>query len=462
MLRSPILYAKEITLILVTVLLCSGCKKFIHLEKPPNLINSEAVFTNDKTALSAISSVYIQMRNTTQIMTNGGLSIFTGLSSDEILPSTSNSLYDPFYMDSIPSNNATISSNFWTSAYVNIYKINSVLKGLTDPACTVTDALREQLLGEAKVVRALYYFYLANLFGDVPLVLTTDYTINAIMPRAPVAQIYNQIIIDLREAETILKPAYPTTGKVRPNKWTATALLSRVYLYQQNWTDAEQKASEVINSGTYVLSTINAAFLKNTSETIWEVAPINEAANTAEGSSFIPSSVTTRPTFIITPNLMSDFEPSDLRRKNWIDSSTVSSVKYYYPKKYKQRVVTTPINEYNIVLRLAELYLIRAEARTHLNNYVDARNDINLVRSRAALTNVIASTQPLLLAAIEHERRIEFFSEWGHRWLDLKRTERVNAVLGAIKSNWQNYASLYPIPLTQMTLNTSLVQNPGY
>lgn len=459
----PILYSRPLFLLTVICLLTlSSCKKFVQIEPAPNLINSPEVFTNDKTALSAASGVYAQLRGSTLIMTNGGLSLFTALSSDELNLTSTNATYDPFWKDSIPSNNSSIQSNFWSSAYLNIYKTNSVIEGLSSPTCTVSQALKEQLIGEMKVIRSLYYFYLVNLFGDVPLVMTTDYERNAVLPRTAVAQIYTQLISDLLDAESLLKSDYPSAGKVRCNKWAATALLARVYLYTNNWVKAEEKSSAVINSSLYNLAVITDVFLKNSSETILEIASNNEISNTPEGASFIPSSTTVKPTFILNPYLVSDFEPGDLRRKKWVDSNTVSNVRYLYPKKYKQRSVTTPVAEYEIIFRLAELYLIRAEARAQLMSNSGAQADLNIIRSRAGLGNTAANSLASLLTAIEHERRTELFCEWGQRWFDLKRTGRIDALLGFEKGNWKAYSALYPIPNAQLLLNVYLVQNPGY
>ena len=120
-----------------------------------------------------------------------------------------------------------------------------------------------------------------------------------------------------------------------------------------------------------------------------------------------------------------------------------------------------------MVFRLGEQYLIRAEARAQQNNLAGAISDIDMIRSRAGLP-LINDTEPginkdNLLLAIEHERQIELFSEWGHRWLDLKRTGRAGAVLGPIKADWSSDDELYPIPQSERDKNPFLgEQNPGY
>lgn len=311
------------------------------------------------------------------------------------------------------------------------------------------------------VMRALNFFYLVNLFGDVPMPLQTDYRVTALLPRTPVQDVYNQIVQDLTEAQTLLKPAYPSASRSRPNLWTATALLARVYLYQKNWVQAEAQSTAVINSGIYSLAATPAGvFTATSNETIWQL--LRDNGNTAEGSNFIPSSATTRPTYALTAFLVGAFTTGDTRKSSWVGTSTVSGTPYLYPAKYKVRT-TTPITEYYIYLRLAEQYLIRAEARAQQGNISGAQADLNKTRNRAGLANTTASDAPSLLLALEKERQVELMFEWGHRWFDLKRTGRIDAVLGTEKpAGWQPTDALYPIPDGQLKANPFLVQNPGY
>ncbi|HEU4473178.1 MAG TPA: RagB/SusD family nutrient uptake outer membrane protein, partial [Flavisolibacter sp.] len=123
-----------------------------------------------------------------------------------------------------------------------------------------------------------------------------------------------------------------------------------------------------------------------------------------------------------------------------------------------------PLAEYLIVFRLAEQYLIRAEARMHKGDIQGSISDLNIIRSRAGLPSLPVTLTPVQLAtAIEQERRVELFCEWGHRWQDLKRTGRAGAVLSTAKApNWQSTDELYPIPAVEMQNNPFLTQNPGY
>lgn len=439
-----------------------SCKKFVEIDAPETQIEKRKIFMNDQAAVSAAIGLYYRMVFNNLLISNGAVTLYTGLSSDEIHNTSPDSELDQFKDNSLLPNVSGINSGLWKPAYQNIYHANSVLEGLTN-STTLTQSIKNQLKGEMLVGRALHYFYLANLFGDVPLVVTTDYEINAVMPRNPVSQIYEQITNDLIEAASLLPTQYPTTERARPNKWTAAALLARVYLYQKNWSKAEEQAGQIINSGDYSLQIdLNSTFLSSSNETIWQLKPVSTYMNTSEGLEFNPFDPSLIPKYSITNSLLNQFDSSDRRKANWLATNTASGQLLYYPYKYKVGFSST-LSEYYIVFRLAELYLIRAEARVQQNNIIGAQSDLNIIRNRAGLPNTSAGNQSDLLKAVENENRIEFFVEWGHRWFDLKRTNKADIILGIEKApNWQTTDALYPIPLTQIQANPHLTQNAGY
>ena len=440
--------------------LLPACKKFVTVSAPPTQVEAAEIFKSDQAALSAVLGVYSRMGQAPLLVNNGGMTVYPALSGDELYNPAANSSYDPFVANAILPTDANAQERCWSSPYRNIYQANAIMEGLA-ASTVVTDSLKKQFRGEMLVVRAMAYFYLVNIYGDVPLQTTTDYRVNSVAPRTPVQQVYTQIVQDLTEAQTLLKPAYPLAGRARPNLWAATALLARVYLYQKNWVQAEAQATAVINSGSYNLAATPSTVFANTStETIWQL--VRDNANTAEGSTFVPASATAKPTLALTPFLLAALVTGDSRKTSWIGTSTVSGTPYYYPAKYKVRT-TTPITEYYVILRSAEQYLIRAEARTQQNNISGAQSDLNRIRNRAGLPNTTATDGPSLLLALEKETQVEFMFEWGHRWFDLKRTGRIDAVLSVEKpASWQSTDALYPIPDAQLKNNPFLVQNPGY
>ena len=451
-----------------TVLIClafitisSSCKKFLEIPPPKDAIVRSEVFDSDQSATSAMVGVYSKMMQTLQIF-SGYTTIDCGLYADEL---TINSNSNLFYQDKLLSSTTDI-TNFWAQCYSYIYGANAVLEGVSS-STAVTQATKNQLTGEAKFVRAFGYFYLVNLYGDVPLVTSTDYQTSSTISRTPTATVYQQIISDLTDAQSLLSNDYSFSNgeKVRPNKWAATALLARVYLYNKDWANAYAQSTAIISTNTYSpLPTLAKTFLKNNTEAIWQLMAVNLSYNTYEGQSFVPASLTSLPSYPISASLIQSFEAGDQRLTNWTGTSVSGGKTYYFPYKYKVKTGSAQ-SEYYTIFRLSEQILIRAEAEANGagNGISAALNDLNIIRSRAGLSNYNGLTdQTSVLAAIAHECQIEFFAEWGHRFFDLKRTGKINVVLGSVKVNWQPNAALWPIPITQINSNSSLTQNPGY
>jgi hypothetical protein len=454
---------KIIILAFISLCLAFGaCRKFISIPPPETQAQTSIIFENDQAAIAAATGLYSQIMSASLGITNGGTTLYPALSADEIYNTASNSDYDAFRSNEITLN-ATGLNRLWTFGYRNIYHANAVLEGLV-ASTGITDSIRKQLRGEMLVTRALHYFILVNMYGEIPLVKTTSFQTNQILPRSTLPEVHTFIMNDLLEAKTLLKDSYPSAGRVRPNKFAATALLARFYLYSKQWQLAEQEATEVINNTQYSLVTnLNNVFLANSAEAIWQFIPVTTIASTSEGNTFIPTSATTRPAFAFTPQLLAAFETSDQRKANWTKMVTISGQPYTYPFKYKVRTATPPPTENYMVLRLAEVYLNRAEARMEQNNIAGAQQDLNRVRTRAGLSNTTANTQDQLRIAIMQERRIELMTEWGHRWFDLKRWEKAHEILSAIKTpGWQSTDVLYPISQYDLDTNPFLEQNPGY
>jgi len=448
------------SLLLISVMIIS-CKKFVDIDPPAAQVISETVFTNDATATATITGIYSEMMNSSQQFTAGQTTLFTGMCADELSFYTSGA-NDEFVNNQLSPLNQTIGSSFWQRAYKYIYTANLCIEGLSK-STSLTATVKNNLLGEVKFIRAFSYFHLANLFGDVPLITSSDYRVNSNLPRASVADVYSLIIGDLKEAKNLLPATYISADRARPNKRAATALLARVYLYNQDWINAEAEATEIISSGSYSLpANLNQVFLKSSNETIWQLQPVNPTNNTWEGNAILPATATATPTYLITSSLLSDFEAGDLRRNSWVGSRVFQSQTVYYPAKYKVQTGSNQ-TEFYVVFRLAEQYLIRSEARARQNNITGSLADLNAIRNRSGLPNSTASDQSSLLSSIEHERRIELMVEWGNRWYDLKRTNRADAVLGLLKpATWQSADKLWPVPTAELNANPALVQNPGY
>lgn len=438
------------------ILVLTKCRDLIDVEPPINELVTETVFSDPLTANAAAAGIYSEIVTPASFMgtTLNGIRNFTAESADEFNP-FSGSYHREFYQNEITPSNSIVSS-IWNTSYRTIYGTNAMIEGLQQSASLAT-VIKNQFEGEALFIRAFLYFYLTNFFGDVPLVTSTDYASNRVLYRAKTTEIYERIKDDLQKAKELLASdySYSSGERVRANDAAATALLARVFLYQGLWEQAEIEATNVINNPLYQLESLDKVFLSSSKEAIWQLKPTAQTRYNAAEAFYLFTS----PTFgAFTSQLANSFELNDNRKSFW----TVTVGAYTYPRKYKSTASSPPNTEYSIVLRLAEQYLIRAEARAQQGNFVGARNDINTIRFRAGLPDISANTKTEILEAIEQERRIELFTEYGHRWFDLKRWGKANEVLGATKPFWDNTDVLYPIPEGELLRAPNLIQNPGY
>jgi hypothetical protein len=462
-----LLYINKRTLafLLFLSLLSASCRKLISIPpNPPSQIPQSRVFADSSDIQAAVAGIYVNFKASAGAVSwaDGAITTSTGMSADELRATSAFDLIAPqFYQDALHIDNSTVGS-MWKQAYSDLYQMNVCLEGIGSTTA-ISDSLKRLLAGQIKVVRALYYFNMVNLFGGVPVVTSSDYAANAILPRATTDSVYSLIQSDLAYAAANLPAGYPSAGRARPNLYTAEALSARVYLYRQDWDNAAAMASQVINSGMYSLLTDpNKVFLDGSNEAIWQLPANGTSQQTAEGATF-NISYTPTPGYVLSNYLLNAFEAGDLRRTDWTKSSNVNGTLYYYPYKYKNRVAAATTTEDYMILRLSEQYLILAEALARKNQPGVAVTSLNVVRSRANLAGSSAVSQADVLTAVMHERQTELFCEWGHRWYDLKRTGAADSVLGAEKPGvWQPYAALYPIPQPERQNNPFLTQNSGY
>ncbi|HWJ24962.1 MAG TPA: RagB/SusD family nutrient uptake outer membrane protein [Flavisolibacter sp.] len=456
-------------LVIFIMLLAASCKKFVSIDPPITQITTSTVYASDATATAAISGIYSQMIGTTSFASGGlgSVTVMTALSADELINYSPSQDYLQFYTNAInPVNNSVLTSNLWLPMYSFIYQANLVHEGLSR-STALTVSTRSQLMGEALFLRAFCNFYLVNLFGDVPLVTSTDYRQNKNLSRASKTEVFSRIIDDLKEAQGLLNDDYSFTAgeRVRPNQWAATALLARAFLYAGQYANAEAEASKIINNSSLynLLPDPNAVFLKNSREAIWQLKPVSSTRNTNEGELFIFNGTPGRVS--LSNQVMTAFETGDQRKAKWTGTSTGGSSTYFFPYKYKV-ASSSALTEYSMVLRVAEQYLIRSEARAKQANISGALDDLNAIRNRAGLSNFNAVTESAVLDALVHERQVELFTEWGHRWLDVKRMGKVDQVMTSVTPMkggiWNTTQQLYPIPHSERLNDPNLTQNPGY
>jgi hypothetical protein len=368
----------------------------------------------------------------------------------------------------------------WRNLYPLIFKCNLALEGINS-STSLSSNIKQQLTGEALFIRSFCYFYLQNLYSDVPLILTSDYNYNRQLGRTSSITIIDTLISNLKLAKQMLSdkflnssllPFEPNTlmERVRPTKWAASALLARIYLYNKDYINAEKETSEIVQSSLFDLISLNDVFKSNSGEAIWQLQPTNTENYTADGQFYNLPKEGWGDSYpvILSKNLISSFDSNDNRRKagNWVNLITINGDSLYYPYKYKSFALSSEKSEYIMVFRLAEIYLIRSESRIHLNKNDLAKEDLNKIRFRAGISNIKFSQSDSLLNAVYRERRNELFTEWGHRWMDLKRTELVDQTMSLITPQkggaWKSDYKLYPILFLDIKKNINLKQNPGY
>ena len=450
---------------LLVMSVCSiSCKKAIDVGNPKTEISSDAAFANIGGATSAMLGIYASLEGYRDVNTT----TLPGLSADE-LTSYSTPL-SRYYTNSLSS---SVNDDFWSKYYNCIYQANSLIIKV-NASKGIGDADKRKLIAEATFLRAFFHFYLINYFGDIPYITGIDYHENSVVKRMSAKNvIYPLIIKDLLYAQANLPEDYPSADRVRANKAVASAMLARVYLYYGDVVKAEKEATAVIENPNYSLETdINLVFLRESQESILQLSPnVNTLPNAVEGVTYILDDLpaNTRAKVSISDFLYNSFEPDDLRKTDWIGTFSNDGVKeFHYAFKYKSDG-TVPGVEYSVVLRLAEQYLIRAEAKAEQNRVDEAVDDLAVIRERAGLRPLAhAMSKAECLAAIQQERRVELFVEWGHRWLDLKRTGNVDKVMPAVCQAkggvWNTDWQLYPIPKVQLNADPNMTgnQNHGY
>lgn len=449
------------------LLVCgSGCTKFITVDPPIDQLNSNQVFKTDNTAIAAINGIYSTMMENPELVFSSGVTLNMGMTADELYYYTPGQR-DEFVNNTLQANSeVVINGQFWGSLYRYIYGANSCIESASASG-TLTAATKNQVIGEAFFIRAFSYFYLINTFGPVPLVTSSDYLKNIRLSRVSEEEVYQQIIADLKAAKANLEITTSSAEKTRPDKYAASALLARVYLYHKDWADAVTESESLLTSGHFNVSDVplDEVFLNDSRETIWQLKPVNGVLNSYIGNLILPASENDVPTFLFRKDFISAFEPGDLRKASWVKNRTYLDEVLYYPYKYKVRgQAGVQVTEYYVVLRLAEQYLIHAEAKANQGELAAAREDLDLIRKRAGLHPLKTDLSQIeVLAAVQQERRIELLAEWGNRWMDLKRTNKVDQVIGILKPTWKPTAKLWPVPASELVVNPALLpQNNGY
>lgn len=367
---------------------------------------------------------------------------------------------------------------FWQEAYKALYSLNVVLDKIQQS--DLDTAYKTDVMAEMMFLRGLYYFDMAQLWGDLPIVtrpLSVEESYKTL--RSPVTDVYKQIAQDLQYAAANLPLATSVTAPGKASKGAAQTLLGKVYLTTGDKTAAAKVLTEVYNSGQYSLlphyGTLWDVNTKNTKESVFEIQYKGGAGNPYSNywTSFAPTE-----NFVltlygggmnqVTDDLYNEYEIGDVRRDTSIFTGYTNKSGVFIPIKFPKKWVDRNAqvvggrelsNNNFMVLRYADVLLLLSEA-TGDPMY------LNQVRARAGMplfgtAGYPAAKYPTLELAIEHERRVELAMEF-HRWFDLKRTKRAVTVLKAKGKAVTEDKLLLPIPEIVRQQNGVITQNPGY
>lgn len=442
---------KTILFYLLLVFLFTSCSSFLEVD-PKASISGEDIINDDPSANAAISGVYDALRSYYSI----DFQSIAYLSGDNVQWTGSQSQVQEFITHKVNPENGTIASA-WNGIYTTINRANNVITNLVDyKGDGISTEVKDNVLGQAYAIRGLAYFDLVRVWGGVPLITqpTGNVGENIKIERSSAEQTYQQVLGDLDQAEELL-PA--TTDRFIFTKKTVWALKARYHLYQKNWEQARDYATLLIDDhANYELVAPYYSFFKDnitgTRESVFELFYSANEPNPHRAQWQPQTNGGTRqwaPSNTLI-DLLSDASTAGAR------SSLIAkdNQNRWYGNLYYRSTAADP----TYVIRIAELYLIRAEAQAELLKSDLAIADLNKVRKRALLTDKIQSTNKSeVLQWIEDERRLEFAFE-AHRWFDLVRTNRVQEVLGVSES----FRLLLPIPYSQILADPALKQNPGY
>jgi hypothetical protein len=474
------------------ILLTGACGDLLE-KTPESSISPEQFYRNSDDAKAAISSIY-DLLNTGNMYAQ-----FMWVVSDQSVDdaewgggrNTANPPKNELDKYTFTPSTTTF-SGVWSACYQGINRANTAIARI--PAITMDEDLKARLISEAKFMRAFYYFTLVRLFGGVPLVVKeTTSLANLKQPRASVDEVYQQIVSDFTDAETVLPVTYGAADRGRATKGAAKAFLAKVYLTREQWANASTKAKEVMDLNVYDLwANFADAFVianKNGKEAVFEMQALS--GGFGEGSFMSgymrPNLSPADPAFRVngfgdnppTKNLYDAYSSGDARRDATlrvypyltnppVPPQAASSIAFpCWVRKYYDVAATANADGGNNfpLIRYPDVLLMYAEALNEQSaNNTEAYNAINKVRNRAGLANLTSPlTQEQFRDSVLLERRLELAFE-GHRRYDLLRTRRLISAMNAQNPsiNVQPHHYLFPIPQIERDVNPNLEQNDGY
>lgn len=451
------------------VLSCS--ESFLELTPQQSVSDTEAL-TNLEDLNSSITGIYNEISDS-YYYGRYMLLIPDVLADDVKRNAQANRIID--YAEHIQRVSDPDASNLWTGMYEAINAANNIINSNVEVVPT-SEADKNHIIGEAHALRGQIYFDMVRLFAQhytytsdashlgVPLILDFD---PARKPeRNTVKEVYDQVISDMTTAISLMKATSRSGNSNTLSSTSVKALLARVYLYKEDWTNAEAMATAVIGSGYSLVANGNYFDLwttDNSTESIFEIS-MTESDNRGSNSIAALYIKEIYGDYLPSNDVVSLYDPSDARMATFkVDPLLAGEFAPYRVDKYPD------VNGYDNtkVIRLAEMYLIRAEARAYLGtNISGAQQDVNVVRQRAlpSAPNVTATGQALK-DEIMLERRLELCFE-GQRLWDLMRKKedivRTQCTRSICMIPYGADTTILPIPQLETDVNPNITPNPGY
>lgn len=430
----------------------SSCTSFLT-QTPADYADDASVISNEASAESALNGAYHRLGETAYY---GGKYFDAGinLAADNVDWTGSLNYYYDFDTHGYSAENQLL-EYAWYAIYATVNQANQVI-ARTNALSNIDDATKNRITAEATVIRSLAFFDLARTWGNVPIVkeATASPTQFDGVKQTAAKEVYKDVVSDVLSVYDNL-PA--TVDHVHITRDAANALLARAYLYLEDWENAEKYAGNVIDGGNYSLVEIQDLIdTKQTAESIFELAYTTSFTNEQSNYWRSPDDGGRHewgPTKELV-TLLADETVGGDRKAYYADYSTAQVPDYYVGTLYHRST-----NDDNVIIfRLAEMYLIRAEARAKKTSadLSGALADLNVIRKRSHVAELSLTSQSDIIQAIEDENRVEFALE-PHRWFDLVRTGRAEAVLGV-----QTYQTVFPIPFSDIEADKDLVQNDKY
>lgn len=448
---------KKMTTILAVVLLAS-CS-FLDKE-PVSSFSAQGFYKNVSDAQAGVYGIYEGMQSVFRI----NFAYWGEGRADAV---GTNQAGDPFALHQNTLTNSITSAN-WNNLYTVISRANYAIKYIPEVFDEET-VLRNQLIGQSRALRAIAYFYLVRVWGDVPFTLEPYESIqqNIFLTKTDREVVLDQIVDDLLYAAEFCAPSYGgERDRVLITQGGAEGILTQVYMWRKQYENAIRSANRVMDNPLYSLVSINnwnAMFSAGLStESIFEVG-YNEVQTNAmrvlyaqgNDAQYFPSQ-----------KFMDSFEEGDLRKpKIWDNTQTTPRKIWKFFGEGFNDESADPSQNNIILVRLADMLLLKAEAHAHLEQYDQALPLLNMVRSRAGLASLdrqeAEDEYGSVVDAILQERFIELSFE-GHRWFDLVRTDKAIGVMGPITGLSDERNILWPLHENALNRNPELEQNDFY